>query len=123
MSVVDGKKSKRGGESARASAEPARADAAEPQEDRAATVAPEPEQARAKLSSKNQIVIPKLIRRKLGLAAGDTVLLRAEEGILYVMPEPKDWATAMQGLGADIWETVDVKEYVRELREDRDIEP
>jgi len=81
------------------------------------------ERARAKLTSKCQVVIPKLIRERLGLRAGDAVLLRAEEGVLVMVPEPKDWATAWRGLGADVWEGVDVKEYIRQLREDREIEP
>ncbi|MFQ6134169.1 MAG: AbrB/MazE/SpoVT family DNA-binding domain-containing protein [Armatimonadota bacterium] len=85
--------------------------------------APEPAQARAKLSTKNQVVIPKAIRDKLGIQSGDVLLLRAEDGILYAVPEPQDWATALQGVGAEIWDGVEVKEYIRQLREDRDIEP
>lgn len=37
-------------------------------------------------------------------------------------PEPSEWKWAdLYGLGAEIWRGVDVKEYLRELREDREI--
>jgi hypothetical protein len=36
--------------------------------------------------------------------------------------EPSEWKWAdLYGLGAEIWRGVDVKEYLRELREDREI--
>jgi hypothetical protein len=36
--------------------------------------------------------------------------------------EPSEWKWAdLYGLGAEIWRGVDVKEYLRELREDREL--
>jgi hypothetical protein len=37
-------------------------------------------------------------------------------------PAPSEWKWAdLYGLGAEIWRGVDVQEYLRELREDREI--
>jgi hypothetical protein len=50
------------------------------------------------------------------------LLLHAEDGILYAMREPDDWAEAWRE-GGELWRNVDVEAYIRELREDRDVEP
>ena len=40
-----------------------------------------------RLNSKNQVVIPKEIRRTLGLQAGDEILFIARKGIVYLLPK------------------------------------
>lgn len=72
---------------------------------------------RAKISSKNQVVIPKKIRKALGLHGGDEILFEPGDGIAIIMPKPNDYVEYMRGLGADIWESVNADEYLKGERE------
>jgi AbrB family looped-hinge helix DNA binding protein len=54
--------------------------------------------AEATLSSKNQIVIPRDVRKALGLKAGDKLLVVLRGGHLIVLPKPKSFAQATHGL-------------------------
>jgi AbrB family looped-hinge helix DNA binding protein len=51
-----------------------------------------------KLSSKNQIVIPKEARQAMGLKAGDELLVIVKDGLTIVMPKPNRYARALRGL-------------------------
>jgi len=72
------------------------------------------------ISSKYQTVIPAKIRRKLKLKAGDRLIWRVVSigGKLKMItePEPKNWAQYTRGLGKKIWEKVDIKAYIKNLR-------
>ena len=50
-----------------------------------------------KLSSKNQIVIPKEARQAMGVKGGDELLVMKDD-LTLVMPKPKRYAKALQGL-------------------------
>jgi AbrB family looped-hinge helix DNA binding protein len=52
-----------------------------------------------KLSSKNQIVIPREAREALGVKAGSQLLVVVRNGIVTLLPKPKDYAEAIRGLG------------------------
>jgi AbrB family looped-hinge helix DNA binding protein len=51
-----------------------------------------------KLSSKNQIVIPKEARQTMGVKGGDELLIVVKDGLTLVMPKPKRYAKSLQGL-------------------------
>jgi AbrB family looped-hinge helix DNA binding protein len=51
-----------------------------------------------KLSSKNQIVIPKAARQAMGVKGGDELLVVVKDGLTLVMPKPKRYARALRGL-------------------------
>ena len=51
-----------------------------------------------KLSSKNQIVIPKEAREAMGVKGGDELLVIVKEDLTLVMPKPKRYARALKGL-------------------------
>lgn len=51
-----------------------------------------------RLSSKNQIVIPKEARQAMGVKAGDELLIVVKGGLMLVMPEPKRYAPTLGGL-------------------------
>lgn len=70
-----------------------------------------------KLSSKNQIVIPKAVRNILGVGAGDELIVRAREGRIELTPRPRSYTQAALGLGSDVWEGVDAVAYVRGERD------
>lgn len=53
----------------------------------------------AKLSSKNQIVIPRAARKALRLKPGDKILIVVREDRVLVLQKPKSHAAAIRGLG------------------------
>ena len=51
-----------------------------------------------KLSSKNQIVVPREAREALGVKPGSRLLVVVRNGSVTLMPKPKDYAKAIRGL-------------------------
>lgn len=51
-----------------------------------------------KLSSNNQIVIPKEARLAMGVKRGDELLIVVKDDLTVVMPKPKRYARALKGL-------------------------
>lgn len=67
-----------------------------------------------KMSSKNQIVVPKMAREALGLQPGDRLLVSVrEDDVLEMSREPRDLAEKLEGIlgrggaGAALWEELD----------------
>ncbi len=71
---------------------------------------------RVKLSSRNQIVVPAEVRRRLGIQSGDTLLVDVRAGTIVLLPEPFDYAAALKGLGAEVWQDEDAQEYLNRER-------
>jgi AbrB family looped-hinge helix DNA binding protein len=69
-----------------------------------------------KVNAKYQITIPKSVREKLSIKAGDGLLLDVQDGILVLIPEPKSYADSLQGLHREIWESIDVLKYLNRER-------
>jgi AbrB family looped-hinge helix DNA binding protein len=57
----------------------------------------------ATLSSKNQIVIPREAREKLGLKAGDKIEMVVRGNSLIIFPTPKSWAKALKGIAKGVY--------------------
>jgi len=78
----------------------------------------------SKLSQKYQMVVPKKVRRLLGLKSGDKVILRVKkvgrQKLVDFVPAPKSWAKYMRGLGKEVWKNVDVDKYISDLRDEWD---
>jgi AbrB family looped-hinge helix DNA binding protein len=70
-----------------------------------------------KISSKYQIVIPREVREKLNLKAGDKLIIKANNEKIIIYPQPKNYAKYALGLGKEIWQGIDATEYVRKQRE------
>ncbi len=51
-----------------------------------------------KLSSKNQIVIPREAREAMKVKGGDELLVVVRRGITLIMRKPKSYAKALRGL-------------------------
>ncbi|RPJ00592.1 MAG: AbrB/MazE/SpoVT family DNA-binding domain-containing protein [Deltaproteobacteria bacterium] len=68
------------------------------------------------LSSKNQIVIPKLARKKLAIGPGDQLILSVEKDNLILKPKPKSYSKHLRGLHRTVWQGVDATDYVRRER-------
>jgi AbrB family looped-hinge helix DNA binding protein len=66
----------------------------------------------AKVSSKYQIVIPKKAREVLGIDEGDKVVFDYRDGMVVLLPKPKDFVEFSRGLGAEVWRDADAALYV-----------
>lgn len=69
-----------------------------------------------KVSPKYQVVIPKELRKKLGIKPSDKVLVEEIEGMIIVIPKPKSFTGFLKGLGKEVWEEEDATDYVRRER-------
>jgi AbrB family looped-hinge helix DNA binding protein len=67
--------------------------------------------AEVKMSSKNQIVIPREAREALHLKPGDKLIVRTHGGKLLIMEKPKSYHRAILGRGAY------PKDYLKKERE------
>ena len=57
----------------------------------------------AKLSSKNQIVVPREARRALGLKPGDRLLVVIREETVILLRKPKNYAQALRGIAQGVY--------------------
>ena len=64
----------------------------------------------AKLSSKNQIVIPREARTALGIRPGDEILVVVRNSSVILLPKPKDPARAIRGLAKGLYP----RDYLRQ---------
>lgn len=69
-----------------------------------------------KLSGKYQIVIPREVRQRLGLAAGDGLLVEVQGNTIVLVPRPRSYAKRLRGLHKEVWANVEAAAYVREER-------
>lgn len=65
-----------------------------------------------KLSSKNQIVLPREARDAMGVKGGDELLVVVKGDITIIMPKPKQYAKALSGKGKGVYP----KDYIRKER-------
>lgn len=59
--------------------------------------------AEAKLSSKNQIVIPREAREALGVTAGDMIEIVVRDRTLLLFAKPKSYEAAIRGLARGLY--------------------
>lgn len=65
-----------------------------------------------RLSSKNQIVIPKEAREAMRLKGRDELLVVVKEGLTVIMPKPRSYRKALSGLGKGLYP----KSYLKKER-------
>lgn len=70
-----------------------------------------------RVSSKNQIVIPREAREKAGIRPGQELLVLCKADRIVLMPKPEDFVAATRGLHSEVWQGVDVEAHVQEERE------
>ncbi len=70
----------------------------------------------AKVSSKNQIVLPREVRDELGVKSGDELLFIIRDGEIIVRSRPASFAQAMRGLHKNIWAGVEVEAWLARER-------
>ena len=57
----------------------------------------------AKLSSKNQIVVPRDARKALGIKAGDRMLVVVRGETVILLPKPGKYSQALRGVGKGLY--------------------
>ncbi len=65
-----------------------------------------------KLSTKNQIVLPREAREAMKVKGGDSLLVVVKGGITLLMPKPKKYVEALLGRGKTIYP----KDYLKKER-------
>lgn len=65
-----------------------------------------------KMSSKNQIVIPKEARKAMNVKGGDTLMVVVKGHITFLLPKPKSFSRALSGLGKGLYP----KDYLEKER-------
>jgi AbrB family looped-hinge helix DNA binding protein len=76
-----------------------------------------PEPLSVKVSSRYQISVPSRAREELDIQSGDRLLVDVQDGMIILIPEPKDYAAQLAGLHHEIWEHVDTDAYLDEERQ------
>jgi AbrB family looped-hinge helix DNA binding protein len=69
-------------------------------------------EATVTLSSKNQIVVPKSVRQKLGIGPGDRLVVQVGKEGVVLRPKPKSYTSHLRGLHQSIWKGIEAKRYV-----------
>jgi AbrB family looped-hinge helix DNA binding protein len=70
-----------------------------------------------KVSSRYQIAVPRVARERLKIEKGDRLLVDVQDGLLILLPQPKDFAANLAGLHKEIWADLDTDAYLREERD------
>jgi AbrB family looped-hinge helix DNA binding protein len=70
-----------------------------------------------KVSSRYQIAVPRVARERLKIEKGDRLLVDVQDGLLILLPQPKDYAAHLAGLHKEIWADLDTDAYLREERD------
>ncbi|MBI4770185.1 MAG: AbrB/MazE/SpoVT family DNA-binding domain-containing protein [Chloroflexi bacterium] len=70
----------------------------------------------ARISSKNQIVLPREVRQVLRVEPGDSLVFVVRNGGVVVLPRPRNFTAAMRGLHRELWAGLDASEWLREER-------
>jgi AbrB family looped-hinge helix DNA binding protein len=70
-----------------------------------------------KVSSRNQIAVPRIARERLRIRSGDRLLVDVQDGVLVLVPQPEDYAAHMAGLHKNVWADIDTDEYLNRERE------
>ena len=70
-----------------------------------------------KVSARYQIAVPQIARKKLNIKKGDYLLVDVQDGVIVLIPQPKQYANYLDGLHCEIWKGVDVEKYVNRGRE------
>jgi AbrB family looped-hinge helix DNA binding protein len=75
-----------------------------------------------KVNSRYQIAVPRIARERLKIEKGDRLLVDVQDGLLILLPQPKDYTAHLAGLYREIWADLDADAYLGEERDTWDAE-
>ena len=64
------------------------------------------------MSRKNQIIVPREVREKLHLKAGEQFLVLCKDDRIVLIPKPQSFVDKMAGLHKEVWEGSDAQAYL-----------
>jgi AbrB family looped-hinge helix DNA binding protein len=70
-----------------------------------------------KVSSRYQISVPRVARDRLQIESGDRLLVDVQDGLLILIPQPKDYVDRLAGLHRELWSDLDTTAYLGEERD------
>lgn len=75
------------------------------------------ERVAVKVSSRYQIAVPRIARERLKIEKGDRLLVDVQDGVLVLVPCPRDYSERLAGLHREVWAGVNTDAYLHEERE------
>ncbi len=69
-----------------------------------------------KVSSRNQIAVPKMARDALDIHPGDRLIVEVWDNMLLLIPKPTSYTDYLAGLHGEIWQDIDTTQYLHEER-------
>lgn len=63
-----------------------------------------------------QLVLPKKVRQRLDLHEGDELLVEVSRRGILLIPRPKSYTDHMAGLHREVWQDLDVDDYLEQER-------
>lgn len=73
---------------------------------------------KVKVSRKNQVAVPAVVRRRLGIKPGDWLDVQVTEREVVLRPQPRDALEELISIAPEIWRGLDGTAYLRELRDE-----
>lgn len=70
-----------------------------------------------KISKRNQIAVPKEVRRRLKLKSGDRLVIDVQGGLAIMLAVPTSYTDSLAGLHREIWQDIDTDAYLHGERE------
>ena len=70
-----------------------------------------------KVSSRYQISVPRIARERLNIQSGDRLLVDVQDGLLILLPQPRDYTAHLAGLHREVWADLDTTAYLQEERD------
>lgn len=70
-----------------------------------------------RVGKKSQIVIPKEIRKTVGISEGDELIVYVEGDRVILKVKPTNYSKRLKGLHKHVWKGIDPKKYVKGERE------
>ena len=65
-----------------------------------------------KVNGRYQIILPAAARKKLGISAGDQLLVDVQDGMIVLAPQPEDYVEYIKGRHKEVWDGVDTAVYL-----------
>ena len=65
-----------------------------------------------RVGSRYRISLPRMARDRLNIKSGDCLLVDVKDGLLILVPEPKDSADLLADLHKEIWAGLDTAVYL-----------
>jgi AbrB family looped-hinge helix DNA binding protein len=70
-----------------------------------------------RVSSRYQISVPSMARKRLNIQSGDRLLVDVQDGVLILIPQPQNYTARLAGLHREVWQSIDTTAYLQEERD------